>query len=459
MLTAVALASGGDDLLDGPVDLRTLAGTVALLRMFLAGVKASAEVVPSHKTGPAEEPSRSMPTNGQLASASLTANEFAIDTLARGNGSAGYEAVRLDEGNARTPPARYGEAAVPGTPRFEESLTERRERFTPEGAPQEKPSEEHSPQAFVWDRTERVFLAVSNYADEASVQRTRFAEVMPQETTDAVAEPAEGDEGWYYPPSDELSSTRDLSTIVNRAREKLSSPVWLVAVVALLAIAIGGYTLLERHRAPVVPQSQTAQIDQARNPQELGAGVDRSAQEQEDLGKTPPQAAASSATPRSPERLLQRADRPPNVADGSRKLLARAERPRSAETLKAVTKSTEPKQKGVVSKVPKPLPGSGLVLSRGPVFVSQAEMDRRLVASRPPAYPSAARAQHLQGSVVLNAFVAKDGSVKRVDVVRGPAAFINSAVAAATWRRYKPVLVQGKPVEVKTEITINYPAS
>ena len=93
----------------------------------------------------------------------------------------------------------------------------------------------------------------------------------------------------------------------------------------------------------------------------------------------------------------------------------------------------------------------------GPVLVSQEAMEKRLLSTRKPVYPPGALEQHAEGRVVLNAFIAKDGTVRRMDVVEGPPALIHSALAAVSWRRYRPYLVQGRPVEVETQITVQYP--
>lgn len=90
------------------------------------------------------------------------------------------------------------------------------------------------------------------------------------------------------------------------------------------------------------------------------------------------------------------------------------------------------------------------------VVVPEATMRRTLIATRPPVYPPDALKQNVEGTVVLNAVIAKDGSIKRVDVVRGSPVFIKSAMSAVSWRRYKPYVVGGKPVEVETPITVVY---
>ncbi len=102
--------------------------------------------------------------------------------------------------------------------------------------------------------------------------------------------------------------------------------------------------------------------------------------------------------------------------------------------------------------------GSGIAAHRKkPLVVPESEMHKRLVSSKKPVYPTDALRQHTQGTVVLDAFIAKNGTVRRMDVVGGSSVFVNSAVAAVSWRRYKPYLVHGRPVEVETQITMNYP--
>lgn len=73
-----------------------------------------------------------------------------------------------------------------------------------------------------------------------------------------------------------------------------------------------------------------------------------------------------------------------------------------------------------------------------------------------PAYPLLALQKNLQGTVVLQAVIGKDGSVKNVQLLSG-APILASAVldAVRTWR-YKPYVQNGQPVEVETQITVDF---
>ncbi len=94
-----------------------------------------------------------------------------------------------------------------------------------------------------------------------------------------------------------------------------------------------------------------------------------------------------------------------------------------------------------------------------PLIVDPSGMDRKLISARAPVYPPEAIREHIEGKVVLNAFIAKDGTVRRMDVVEGSKVFTKSALAAVSWRRYRPYLVRGRPVEVQTQITVSYPGT
>jgi TonB family protein len=78
-----------------------------------------------------------------------------------------------------------------------------------------------------------------------------------------------------------------------------------------------------------------------------------------------------------------------------------------------------------------------------------------------PSYPPEARAQKLQGSVVLQTVIGRDGSVQDVKLVRGYFILAKAAIAALKQWRFKPSTINGRPVEAQTTITLNftYPSS
>jgi TonB family protein len=90
------------------------------------------------------------------------------------------------------------------------------------------------------------------------------------------------------------------------------------------------------------------------------------------------------------------------------------------------------------------------------VKVAPAVMEANLLASRVPVYPEVAKEDHIEGSVVVQALIAKDGSVNRVHVIEGNSRLRNAAAEAVQKWRYKPYLLNGHPVEVATTITVDF---
>ncbi|MHB1021656.1 MAG: energy transducer TonB [Acidobacteriaceae bacterium] len=89
------------------------------------------------------------------------------------------------------------------------------------------------------------------------------------------------------------------------------------------------------------------------------------------------------------------------------------------------------------------------------VQVSGGEMQKRLLKQVQPIYPQKAKEMHLSGVVVLQAIVATDGHIRDLRIL--PTSYAPLAEAALTAVRgwvFKPYLVDGKPVEVKTIVKI-----
>ena len=88
--------------------------------------------------------------------------------------------------------------------------------------------------------------------------------------------------------------------------------------------------------------------------------------------------------------------------------------------------------------------------------VSSAVMAGNLLTHVNPIYPRAAKSAKMQGSVVLRAVIAKDGTVGDLQVMSGPAEFRASALDAVQQWTYKPYVLNGEPTAVETTITVNY---
>ena len=96
-----------------------------------------------------------------------------------------------------------------------------------------------------------------------------------------------------------------------------------------------------------------------------------------------------------------------------------------------------------------------------PVHLSEESARALLTQSVNPAYPPEAMAQKLQGPVILQVSIGRDGTVQELKLVRGYFVFAKAAIAAVKQWRFRPYNVNGRALETQTVITINftYPSS
>jgi len=90
------------------------------------------------------------------------------------------------------------------------------------------------------------------------------------------------------------------------------------------------------------------------------------------------------------------------------------------------------------------------------VRVSQGVSEGLLVHKVTPPYPPLARAARVQGSVVLQAVIGKDGNIQNLKLVSGHPMLAPAAIEAVKQWKYKPYFLNGEPVEVDTQITVNF---
>jgi periplasmic protein TonB len=98
-------------------------------------------------------------------------------------------------------------------------------------------------------------------------------------------------------------------------------------------------------------------------------------------------------------------------------------------------------------------------LSRQPsqqLKVSQGVSQGLLIKSVPPVYPSLARQMRVQGSVELLASIGKDGSITKVTPISGDGVLARAAIDAVKQWKYKPYYLDDQPVEIQTQITVNF---
>ena len=131
---------------------------------------------------------------------------------------------------------------------------------------------------------------------------------------------------------------------------------------------------------------------------------------------------------------------------------------------------------GVVGGVPGGVPGGqmggviGGIISSTPVAVPKVATPQRVRVSQgvsqgllikkvQPPYPPLARSARIQGSVILQAEISKDGTIQNLRLISGHPMLAPSAIEAVKQWRYKPYFLNGEPVEVETQITVNFTLS
>jgi periplasmic protein TonB len=128
---------------------------------------------------------------------------------------------------------------------------------------------------------------------------------------------------------------------------------------------------------------------------------------------------------------------------------------------------------GVVGGVPGGVPGGsmggviGSVLSATPVAVPKIATPQRvrvssgvvsglLIRKVPPTYPPLARQARIQGTVILQAQISKTGEIENLQLVSGHPMLAPAAIEAVKQWKYRPYLLNGEPVEVDTQVQVNF---
>jgi len=147
--------------------------------------------------------------------------------------------------------------------------------------------------------------------------------------------------------------------------------------------------------------------------------------------------------------------------------------PKKVEIIKE--EEAPPPVSGVVGGVPGGVPGGqmggviGGIIGNTPVAVPKVAVQRVRVSQGvtqgmvlhkvQPVYPPLARTARVQGSVVLAAIIGKDGTIQNLHVVSGHPLLTQAALDAVKQWRYRPYILNGEPVEVDTQVTVNFTLS
>jgi protein TonB len=83
-------------------------------------------------------------------------------------------------------------------------------------------------------------------------------------------------------------------------------------------------------------------------------------------------------------------------------------------------------------------------------------LEGNLIRRVEPAYPPMAKMARIQGSVVLSAIIDKAGAIENLHALSGHPLLVPAAVSAVSQWRYRPYILNSEPIEVETQITVNF---
>lgn len=89
-------------------------------------------------------------------------------------------------------------------------------------------------------------------------------------------------------------------------------------------------------------------------------------------------------------------------------------------------------------------------------FVTSKLLEGSLVRKVTPAYPPLAKTAHIQGPVVMFALISKAGTIENLRLLSGHPMLVQAAMDAVKQWQYRPYILNQQPIEVETQITVNF---
>ncbi|HVO79242.1 MAG TPA: energy transducer TonB [Terriglobales bacterium] len=229
----------------------------------------------------------------------------------------------------------------------------------------------------------------------------------------------------------------------------------MLVALALLLVAL--IVVLIKDRQFWFPSSQAAESDVAdegtdttgdSQPQTSATQIPGSARPKAKRASSPVAATPPPATA-APAVTASRAVLPPLEVE----VVAGGQRQTIPPTNNSIKVDLQPKPSGSAAN-----PGSAVTSATERVQLSP---DTVQVVSHPvqPNYPLLAKQMKVQGAVVLQALIGKEGAIQDLQVISGPAILSSAAREAVMQWRFKPYYQAGQPVETEARITVNFTIS
>ncbi|HEY3928482.1 MAG TPA: energy transducer TonB [Candidatus Koribacter sp.] len=110
----------------------------------------------------------------------------------------------------------------------------------------------------------------------------------------------------------------------------------------------------------------------------------------------------------------------------------------------------------VMDSMLKPPPVMAVHRVTAPVTRESHAQESLLIRRVQPAYPRIAIEARIQGTVLLQATISREGAIQNLQVVSGPPMLVRAAAEAVMQWRYRPYVLNGEPVEVQTQVTVHF---
>jgi len=253
------------------------------------------------------------------------------------------------------------------------------------------------------------------------------------------------------------------NSIARLLREKLRRRYWTVAaVVALLLVSVFAWTVWRNPLRDAIPSQQLVEAGKRQGPTSAsglktgrawkpnptrplngsGGSPDLQQSAKAEVADAPSGAQTSAGSFTRAAKGLTAADTVKRAAMTDSDMGPTEAPPLSASNLDS------PKI-GTLLSVPVTLPKFATPISQG---VSEGVLEHQVT----PTYPRQALPLRLEGPVVLEATVSESGRLENVKVVSGHSLLARAATDAVSQWRYRPYLLNGKPVRMQTKITVNF---
>jgi len=128
--------------------------------------------------------------------------------------------------------------------------------------------------------------------------------------------------------------------------------------------------------------------------------------------------------------------------------------PSSASTPANVPSSLKSQMASMTPEASGNKPPEAAMQSIEPVVVPEATERALLTDQAPIEYPASAKSQ--QGTVVLQVFIARDGTVQDAKFLQGSLAFARTAIDGVKLWKFKPYSMNGRAVSVQTTMTMTF---